>query len=197
MLHQYSRWRETRTRNCESRLNRDYGVYTARMRVRTHAQGPVRKGLIVRGTGCGADNNPRRRPERPGNASLRQADAGATRTAWPCVRPEGAPPVPRAGKVRHRQQLDDVHVACGEVVKLRAHSAARSRSRCGRGRAQSWYRCGRGRAQSRCRCGRGGPAESQCRCGRGGSSLTADVAGVGPVPAQMWQRWAAHPSKPP
>ena len=31
--------------------------------------------------------------------------------------------------------------------------------------------------------------QSRRRCGRGGSSPGADVAGVGPVPAQMWHGW--------
>ena len=31
------------------------------------------------------------------------------------------------------------------------------------------------------------PTQSGCRCGRGGPSPGADVGGVGPVPAQMWE----------
>jgi hypothetical protein len=34
------------------------------------------------------------------------------------------------------------------------------------------------------------PTQSQRRCGRGGPSPGADVAGVSPVPVQMWERWA-------
>jgi hypothetical protein len=41
----------------------------------------------------------------------------------------------------------------------------------------------------RCRCGRGEPSPG-VDAGRGEPSLGADVAGVSPVPVQMWQGWA-------
>jgi hypothetical protein len=34
----------------------------------------------------------------------------------------------------------------------------------------------------------GGEPQSRCRCGRGEPSPGSDVAGVSPVPVQMWQR---------